>query len=237
MSAKRGKRKFKPTFENGGFWEYYKDLEHQFEDFLKYVPYLDQNESVRSFRLTNIILNIGGHVDSSFKEMALYRKFNKHNKCKEIMRKVREARERIKKNEFATGPGIKLCLEAFQDIYNLSTKTIIFKRLPERERILPFAVSNPQTRAPYWWDIYNQTKHDFHEYFEKTTLKATRDALAGAFLLNVIHEPAIFRLNEFGLLKSKYGDITLHSLKYMLKRKQKVWAVIETPIFSFDYEQ
>jgi hypothetical protein len=24
---------FDPTFENGGYWEYYNDLEQQFEDF------------------------------------------------------------------------------------------------------------------------------------------------------------------------------------------------------------
>ena len=33
---------FEPTFENGGFWEYYRTLERQFEDFLDYVPYLEE---------------------------------------------------------------------------------------------------------------------------------------------------------------------------------------------------
>lgn len=41
--------KFKPTFENGGFWEYYKDIEHQFENFLEYVPYLKGNKGTYSF--------------------------------------------------------------------------------------------------------------------------------------------------------------------------------------------
>jgi len=97
MSKKRRPKKFKATFENGGFWEYYEDLERQFEDFLQYVPYFDINERVCSFRLSNILLSIGGHVDSAFKEMAAYKKFSKNEKCKQICQKVRESKKRIKK--------------------------------------------------------------------------------------------------------------------------------------------
>jgi len=61
---------FEPTFENGGYWEYYKDLERQFESFLEYVPFLDGNENTYSFRLANLILSIGAHIDSAFKEVA-----------------------------------------------------------------------------------------------------------------------------------------------------------------------
>ena len=61
---------FNPTFENRGFWEYYKDLERQFENFLNYVPYLKDNESTYSFRLANILLGIGAHIDSAFKKIA-----------------------------------------------------------------------------------------------------------------------------------------------------------------------
>ena len=79
VSKKKG---FDPTFENGGFWDYYKDLENQFEDFLKYVSYLEGNEETYSFRLANIILAIGAHVDSAFKEMAKYTPFStKYPRC------------------------------------------------------------------------------------------------------------------------------------------------------------
>src|SRR3990170_89055 len=66
---------FNPTFENGGFWESYKDLERQFEDFLVYVPYLKGNEEAYSFRLANLILSIGAHIDSALKEIAKYSTF------------------------------------------------------------------------------------------------------------------------------------------------------------------
>jgi hypothetical protein len=66
---------FTPTFENGGYWEYYRDLERQFENFLEFVPYLSGNENTYSFRLANLILAIGAHIDSAFKEMARYSEF------------------------------------------------------------------------------------------------------------------------------------------------------------------
>ena len=39
------------NFEKGIFWELYLDLERQFLDFLEYVPYLPENETVYSFKL------------------------------------------------------------------------------------------------------------------------------------------------------------------------------------------
>src|SRR4030065_510295 len=69
-------KRFNPTFENLGYWEYYKDLERQFENFLEYVPYLSGNEKTYSFRLANQILAIGAHIDSAFKEIAKYPEFS-----------------------------------------------------------------------------------------------------------------------------------------------------------------
>ena len=82
-------RGFNPTFENGGFWEYYKDLERQFEDFLKDVPYLEGNEKTYSFKLLNIFLSIGGHIDSAFKELARYQQFAENESCKEILERIK----------------------------------------------------------------------------------------------------------------------------------------------------
>src|SRR4030042_747471 len=113
---------FNPTFENGGFWEYYKDLERQFEEFLEYVPYLKVNE--------------------------------------------------------------------------IRSKQVIFKCLPERIPITPFKETKPE-----WWDFYNDIKHDITPSFSKANLKNVRDALAGAFLLNVVFESSINRLEKHGIVK------------------------------------
>jgi len=81
---------FNPTFENGGYWEYYKDLERQFENFLDYVPYLEGNEKTYSFRLASILLSIGSHVDSAFKEMSKYPDFLEIKSCKAILRRAND---------------------------------------------------------------------------------------------------------------------------------------------------
>jgi hypothetical protein len=240
------KKKFDPTFENGGFWEYYKDLERQFEDFLVYVPYLDKNEEICSFRLVNILLGICSHIDSAIKEIAFYDKFNEISKWKKIRETVVENRAKIEQGKIPTGPSFKKCLEALESTYCISTKEVTFKRLPERQKIKPYKPFNQKTQTPFWWDIYNHNKHDLHEYFEKATLKQTRDALAGAFLLNVIHEPASLRLFDYGLLKPKYGQEGFEII-YPTFKSHDIYPetpkgelenpfTIETPLFIYDYE-
>lgn len=237
MKLKDEPEKFKPTFENGGFWEYYRDLERQFQEFQSYIPYVAPNEQVCSFRLLNLLLNIGGHIDSVFKQMAVYEEFEKDEGCKKIRAKVEQARDNVRKSNFASGPGIKLCLKTFEALYLISKQTVTFKRVPERDILSPFEVANPKTGAPYWWDVYNNAKHDTHEYFNMANLKAVRDALAGAFLLNAIHIPSVLRLNDYHLLTPTYGEmIGLHSLENSLVRKERIYAVLETPLFIFDYE-
>lgn len=117
----------KDSFENGIFWELYLDLERQFQNFLEYVPYLRGNENVYSFKLLNLILSIGGHIDSAFKEMARDPKFSDNVDCQEILKRASEFRSIIEP-----------CLRAFEKEHGLSTRIVVFKRLPEREKITPF---------------------------------------------------------------------------------------------------
>ena len=116
-------KSFKPTFENGGYWEYYKDLERQFEKFLEFVPYLSGNEETYSFRLANQILAIGAHIDSAFKEMFRYSDFSK--KYPEILQKIDDEKANIKD------------YRELEKEYCLSTREVAFKRLPERETVIP----------------------------------------------------------------------------------------------------
>ena len=82
------------NFENGLFLELYNDLERQFESFLEYVPYLDENKNIISYKLWNLILNIGGHIDSAFKEMARYPKFSKNYDVIKIREKIDESEKK-----------------------------------------------------------------------------------------------------------------------------------------------
>jgi hypothetical protein len=182
-------KSFNPTFENGGYWEYYNDLEQQFDTFLNFVPYLRKNEKVYSFRLANLILGIGAHVDSAFKEIFRYSVFS--SKYADILKKVNAGKANITD------------YRKLEPEYDLSKKEVVFKCLPNRETVIPF--QRFDIESPKWWREYNKIKHEFSKNFDKANLKNARDALAGAFLLNVIHYPAANRLADYRLVRPKYA--------------------------------
>ncbi|MDH5482316.1 MAG: hypothetical protein OEY22_05505 [Candidatus Bathyarchaeota archaeon] len=230
MSESTNLEKFKPTFENGGFWEYYLDLERQFQNFLEYVPYLKGNEDTYSFKLLSLILSIGGYIDSAFKEMARFPEFLGNEKCEEILRRAQERKGIIESG-----------VEAFDNLYGISTSIVTFKFIPDREVVKPFECENT---APNWWDFYNELKHDVGINLQKANLKNARDALAGAFLLNALHKPGALRLFDYGLMKDKYIHRELmpegtnrETFEYMLNHRRKYGIIIETPVFMYDYER
>jgi len=235
-------------FTDGTFWELYTDLEFQFQGFLKAVPFTKRNEKTHSFRLLNLILSIGGYIDSAFKEMTRYPDFSRNTNCKEILKILKESQKRVKlgKNPFTVS--IELPLKAFDSIYRLSNRKVVFKYLPERVEVVPFTPHNPKTKAPKWWEIYNGLKHDVGKNIENANLKNTRDALAGAFLLNVIHIPAALRLFRYGVTKTDYtgrgiGVIAVDTglgetgLQQILKKQRKYPLFVETSVFKYDYGQ
>lgn len=239
MSAKSQKG-FNPTFENGGFWEYYRDLERQFENFLEYVPYLEGNKDIYSFRLANLILSIGAHIDSAFKEIAIFPDF--------LSNYPEMAKPKTKK-----GKSRKLTIKDYYPIseeYKLTEEVVTFKCLPRREPVKPFLQYQRKCgeTLPDWWHIYNNVKHNFRENFKEAKLKTVRDALAGAFLLNVIHKPAAERLFQYGLLKEKYLRIGFEQIhdRFRGREMQPTCCspsdtedpfTIETELFLYDYEK
>lgn len=221
----------KDRFESGIFWELYKDLEAQFKNFLEYVPYLDGNEKTYSPKLLNLVLSIGGHVDSAFKEMARYPEFSNNNECKEILEKVR-------KREIVP---ITLPLAAFGKEYKLSERTVVFKCIPEREQVKPFKPRHPRAKSPIWWKMYNGLKHDVSINIKKANLETVLNALAGAFLLNVIHIPSYLRLHKYQVFRRKNGGSYTYGPKArenLIKfyKQRKFFGRLETPLFIYDLE-
>lgn len=235
-------------FENGYFWELYLDLERQFQSFLEYVPYLDGNENAYSFKLLNLLLSIGGHVDSAFKEMARYPRFSNNEDCKHILELLKESEENVKQGKAPKTVPIWLPLSVFEKEYQLSKRKVIFKRLPEREEIIPFQPCDKHTNAPKWWKIYNGLKHDVSLTLKDANLKNTRDALAGAFLLNAYHLPSALRLYEYDIMKveirtgsgltkvkTSVKDIPSKAIKRMLEDLGTCPTFTETSLFLYNY--
>ena len=237
---------FNPTFENGGYWEYYKDLESQFENFLLYVPYLEGNENIYSFRLANLILGIGAYIDSALKEVANDSYFS--SKYPLMQNPIYQ--KGINKGK----PRNAVIYDYYpvSDEYQLCDKFVIFKCLPKREAISPFSdfrLEAGKKKVPYWWTTYNKVKHDFSKNFKKAKLKTVRDALAGAFLLTAIHDPSSLRLFNFGLIRPKYPPKAMWETVYDTFKGNEIYPdrpknvnifnpfVLETPIFLYDYEK
>jgi hypothetical protein len=226
---------FTPTFENGGYWEYYRDLERQFENFLEFVPYLSGNENTYSFRLANLVLAIGAHVDSAFKEIAKYPDFSV--RYPEILNPKTKTGKKRKSNITDYYP--------ISEAYKLSQRKVMFKCLPEREPIIPFQQYTKvggKVITPDWWQVYNSVKHKFSENFGKATLRNTRDALVGAFLLNIIHTPAYIRLVEYRIVtpdpigRTEFTLIAGWQDRFKQDaKKDERFGFIETPLFSYKY--
>ena len=133
-------------------------------------------------------------------------KFSRDEYRKEILTKV-------KKKETVS---ITLPLKAFETIYKLSEKTIIFKLSPESEKVAPFKPRSAKAQSPKWWKTYNDVKHDVGVNIKEANLQTVRDALGGAFLLNASHIPGTLRLLKLGFLD--LGEIPIGKQKNGLER-------------------
>ena len=232
-------KEFKPSFDNGGFWEYYKDLERQFEEFLNYVPYFQKNENTFSFRLANLIVAIGSYVDSAFREIATYPDF-----MKKYPLILKTANGKLRKTRISDYHNLA-------EEYSLKDKEVEFKCLPKRERIRPFAKYlkiDGKVACPDWWQVYNGIKHHFRDNLEKANLKNAKEALSGAFLLNAIHTPSAIRLYDYGVMKIRIPKeeepgrfIRVGSARFQilesLENREQFSGDIETSIFRYDYFQ
>ena len=186
------------TFADGFFWNNFKSMEQDFLRFMEYVPHCVMNEDVYSPKLTGLLLQIGGYIDSAFKEMASFFSFSevKSYKMKEgVLTEKVEAK--------AVKDILDYCA-IFESIYNLSENNrgdLIAKLdfgLKELRPFEKFADMEP----PEWWTAYNKVKHEYSAEFEEANINSVLNGLAGAFLLNAVHYPSIELLWKLGYLQA-----------------------------------
>jgi len=222
------------AFETGLMWSVYNDMEGVFIEFLEYVPPDQDHKKVYSYRLLRLMLQIGGYVDTAFKEMALYYKFDGNMKCKAI-------RNKVAKGKIVT---IHLFRETFQPIYDLSSRTI-FVKSPKHfallvDRLNPF-LEFGKGKTPKWWNAYNGVKHNWLKNLKKANVENTLKALGGAFLLNAIHEPSILELAKRGIAMTfdasgrqvRFGE---ELLTKMIKREHSLNGnkiMVDTQLFRW----
>jgi len=230
----------KNTFENGFFWNNYKSIESNFLDFLEYVPYCESNIKMYSPKLAGLLLQIGGYVDSAFKEMAKYFVLRAYIKKKDGT---------AKRAKVITD--IVDAYSVYGTIYNLSSNNgdhLIAKLDFGDKEMYPFKnFSSSNFDSPEWWDAYNKVKHEYSLHYKKASIDNVLNGLAGAFLLNAIHYPGIKLLWQLGYLttgiKAEKGFAELFLNENDFDRYMQIATLefkplnigirIETPLFLY----
>jgi len=184
------------TFESGFFWNNYKSIESEFLRFLEYVPYHKSNIHMYSPKLTGYLLQVGGYVDSAFKEMANYFHLTA------LVKKKDGTYRRARKNELIDS--IVDSFAVWETIYRLSSNNggrLIAKLDFGDKELTPFgSFSSSSFEGLEWWKAYNKVKHEYSLHYKKANIGNVLDGLAGAFLLNVVHYPSIKILWQLGHL-------------------------------------
>lgn len=209
----------------------YRNIESTLMHFLEYVPIRD-NLKVYSPKLLPLILQIGGYVDTEFKEMAFFADFKENPKCEEIRKKAR-------KNKVVS---IDLFREVFEPIYNLSSQNV-FVRLEaglQLEKFTPFLGFNKE--SPKWWKAYNKLKHSWHANVKKANLENALNALGSAFVLKAVHIPSKWMLARYRVIIADGKPIQQvlgnELLKKVMNQNRNVGMNVyaETPLFVYFYQ-
>jgi len=232
------------TFENGFFWNNYISIESEFLKFLEYAPYHEANLEMYSPKLTGLLLQIGGYVDSAFKDMADY--FG----MAAIAQKKKGGFKKVSKNKVIDD--IRDAFTVWESIYNLSANNggDLTALLDFGDKALhPYAkfTSPIYDESEWWWKAYNKVKHEYALHYQKANITNVLEGLAGAFLLNVVHYPSIKFLWQLEVLETvvKSGDgfapywVPKHTFDEMLERAvQKIKPLnagirVETSLFLY----
>jgi hypothetical protein len=163
-------------FSTGNAWRDFLDLEGEFRQALAYVPLRPQHLTVWSHKLGKILDQAGSAVDSFFwvavKEGELFKSNKLSNKKKLTI--------------------LDYC-KIVEPVYQLSTANVVARDgSVNHGPIAPFAVFGKmltsKQKTQWWWTAYQSYKHNRYSESAEATLDNTLQALAGLFLLNVLHK-------------------------------------------------
>jgi len=194
-------------------------MENQFANYLEYVPFTSDHKMVYSSKLLRLMLQLGGYVDTAFKEMAFCSNFDNVKECLEIRKKA--DKNRIVPFDFY--------LKTFEPFYKLSKKPVVVKALGNFsyrpvlvDMIKPFSVE-PKKITPKWWQAYNGVKHNMIKNIRKANLENTLSALGAAFLLNAVFEPSVISLLKEEVAMARfYSESKEQYYKCKTKRAEEV---------------
>jgi len=182
-------------------WEAYVSIEEDFRKFIYYVPLEGEHFGVWSLYLGDLMLRVGSIVDSFFRN-ALYSPIMD---SADDIKKIRAKGDKI---------NISDCRTIFEPFYQLSSESVHVLRT--KGNIRPFS-EFASGKSPNWWGAYNNIKHNRFLNKKEATLGATLTALAGLFLLNVLHLETRPLLVDLDIIRA--GDYAKEFVKSVLSER------------------
>jgi hypothetical protein len=213
-------------FARGIAWYKYKRLEEDFVDATLYFPFEKGYKEIWSEHFGDLIAKVGNAVDSFFRMMLKDKSFDSFPHVP----RLRTSRRKHDINYFR---------EFFEPIYQLSgveveigygltfyeTKASPFKEFKSND-------------IPEWWTAYNHVKHEWFDCIQEATLENTIRALAGLFVLNILHKRSqqyLIRYTNviyFEFLDKRQTEANMMKSMIGIPKGYSNWKVkAETPLF------
>jgi len=174
------------SFERGKAWYMYSRLEREFIDTTTYIGFEQVHKDVWSEKFAELLVRIGDLMDSSYRLMINSKSLDNEMKINELRNKIQQKRNNPKTKNW--NPDINDFRITFNTIFQLSSVEVEADYgLTYYGTLQPFKKfdKNP----PLWWESYNKIKHEIFEQIEKrATLENVISALAGIFILNILHK-------------------------------------------------
>ena len=171
-------------FERGKVWLIYSKLEREFIETTSYVALETVHENVWSPKFGELLIRIGSSVGSFFDLMVDSKSLDEERTVKKLREKTKKKQQ--KKPDWS--PTITDFRKAFNPVFQLSSVEVEASYgLTYYAELQPF--KGFERKAPNWWDAHNKLKHEFFEKLEeRARLHNTINALAGLFVLNILHK-------------------------------------------------
>ncbi|UZE92482.1 MAG: hypothetical protein IB616_01330 [Methanosarcinales archaeon] len=186
-------------------WEAYVSIEEDFRKFIYYVPLEREHFDVWSLYLGDLMLRVGSTVDSFFRNALYSPIMDSADNIKEIQEIRKKHPDNINISDYRT---------IFEPFYQLSSESVHVLRT--KDNVQPFS-KFASGKSPNWWGAYNNIKHDRFSNMKEATLGATLTALAGLFLLNVLHLETRPLLVDLDIIRA--GDYAKEFVKGMLSNR------------------
>jgi len=212
----------------------YNRLERDFIDTSSYVALSKIHGKVWSERFGELLTRTGDLVDSFFRFMVNCRSLDNEKTVIELREKMKKKRQR----EMNWHPNITDFGKAFEPIFRLSSAQVEAEYgLTHYGRLQPF--KDFGKKSPFWWIPYNKVKHEIFEQIEQqATLENTINALAGLFILNILHKESqrylILHTNviNFHYLTKRETERQLMKSMIGIPKAFHGWEITaETPLF------